>query len=175
MNINGATIVGAEFKNESGYAVSGTINGTLKDCVFDSGEALRWCYTNEGTTTVFENCEVKTNFRGIHFDDMKGDIIFKNCKINGFNAFGGTGTVTFENCTFDHDASSYNGLNLYVNTIIKSSTFVFKSGKTDFVDLEAEGLTLTITNCTATLDGTATDIANFVGGSKKANCTVVIE
>ncbi len=175
LNINGATIVGAEFKNESGYAVSGTINGTLKDCVFDSSEALRWCYTTEGTTTVFENCEVKTNYRGVHFDNMEGDIIFKNCKINGFNAFGGTGTVTFENCTFDHDASSYNGLNLYVNTIIKNSTFVFKSGKTDFVDLEAEGLTLTITNCTATLDGAATDIANFVGGSKKANCTVVIE
>ena len=175
LNINGATIVGAEFKNESGYAVSGTINGTIKDCVFDSSEALRWCYTTEGTTTVFENCEVKTNFRGIHFDDMKGDIIFKNCKINGFNAFGGKGTVTFEGCTFDHDASSYNGLNLYANTVIKNSTFVFKSGKTDFVDLEAEGLTLTITNCTATLDGTATDIANFVGGSKKGGCTVIIE
>lgn len=175
MNINGATVVGATFSNPDGIAVDQTINGTFKDCVFEGEEALRWCYTIEGTTTVFENCEVKTDFRGVHFDDMKGDIIFKNCKINGFNAFGGTGTVTFEECTFDHDASHYNGLNLYANTVIKNSTFVFKSGKTDFVDLEADGLTLTITNCTATLDGAATDIANFVGGSKKGGCTVVIE
>ena len=175
LNINGATIVGAEFKNDSGYAVSGTINGTLKDCVFDSSEALRWCYTTEGTTTVFENCEIKTDFRGFHFDTMNGDVIFKNCKINGFNAYGGNGTVTFEECTFGNDASSYNGLNIYSNTVIKNSTFVYKSGKTNFVDLEADGLTLTITNCKATLDGVDTDIANFVGGSKKANGTVIIE
>ena len=175
LNINGATIVGAEFKNDSGYAVSGTINGTLKDCVFDASEALRWCYTTEGTTTVFENCEIKTDFRGFHFDTMNGDVIFKNCKINGFNAYGGNGTVTFEECTFGNDASHYNGLNIYSNTVIKNSTFVYESGKTNFVDLEADGLTLRITNCKATLDGVDTDIANFVGGSKKANGTVVIE
>lgn len=175
LNINGATIVGAEFKNETGIAVRGNINGTLKDCVFDSSEALRWCYTEEGTTTVFENCVIKTDFRGVHFDNLEGDVIFKNCEINGFNAWGGKGTVTLDGCTFGNDASSYNGLNIYANTIIKNGKFVYKSGKTNFVDLEATGLTLQITNCTATLDGAEANIADFVGGSKKADCTVVIE
>ena len=34
---------------------------------------------------------------------------------------------------------------------------------------------MTITNCTATLDGAAADVADFVGGSKKTECTVTID
>jgi hypothetical protein len=66
LNINGATVVGATFKNEDGKAVSGTINGTFKYCAFEGSEALRWCYTSAGTTSVFENCIIKTDFRGFH-------------------------------------------------------------------------------------------------------------
>ena len=175
LNINGATVIGAEFKNENGVAVSGTINGTLKNCIFEGSEALRWCYTEAGKTVVFENCVIKTDFRGFHFDDMKGDVIFRNCEINGFNAFGGAGTITFEGCTFGYDNSNYNGLNTYNNVVIKDCEFVFKSGKTNFIDMEGTGKTLTIENCTATLDGVAADVATFVGGSQLANNYVVID
>jgi hypothetical protein len=39
--------------------------------------------------------------------------------------------------------------------------------------MEGTGKTLTITNCTATLDGANVDIKNYVGGSKLADNTVV--
>ena len=174
LNINGATVIGATFENTSGSAVAGTINGNFKDCTFESSEALRWCYSSAGTTSVFENCVIKTDFRGVHFDDMAGNVIFKNCEINGFNAIGGEGTLTFEGCTFGTDTSSgYNGLNLYCNTVLKDCKFIFASGKTNFIDMEGTGKTLTITNCTATKDGTAVNVADYVGGSKLADNTVV--
>ena len=172
LNVNGATVVGGTFANDSGYAVSGTINGTFKDCVFDSSEALRWCYSGE--TVVFENCEFKTDFRGVHFDGMNYDVIFRNCKLNGFNAFGGTATVTFEGCTFGYDESYYNGLNMYCNTVLKDCKFEYRSGKINFIDFEAAGKNLTITNCTATLDGEPANVIDFVGGTyvNQTNITV---
>ena len=172
LNIKGATVEGATFSND-GVAVSGTINGNFKDCTFEGSEALRWCYTKAGETSVFENCVIKTDFRGFHFDNMEGDVIFRNCEINGFNAYGGDGTATFEGCTFGNDASNYNGLNIYSNTVLKGCTFNFISGKTNFVDMEGTGKTLTIENCTATLDGIATEVSKFVGGSKLAQNTVI--
>ena len=175
LNINGATVIGAEFKNENGTAVSGTIYGNFKNCTFTGSEALRWCYSEAGKTTVFENCVIKTDFRGFHYDGMKGDVIFRNCEINGFNAYSGDGTVTFEGCTFGCDKSRYNGLNIYSNTNIVNCTFNYVSGKTNFIDMEGTGKTLTITNCTATLDGAAAKVADFVGGSKLAENKVIIK
>lgn len=169
---SGATIIGATFKDDT-TAVTQTINGTFKDCTFEGSEALRWCYTKAGETVVFENCVIKTDFRGVHFDGMHGDVIFRNCEINGFNAIGGDGTVTFENCTFGNDGSSYNGLNMYSNINLVDCTFNYVSGKTNFIDMEGTGKTLTITNCKAFLDGTETDIVDFVGGSKLAQNTVI--
>ncbi|MBE5731928.1 MAG: hypothetical protein E7353_02730 [Clostridiales bacterium] len=173
LNINGATIKGGNFVNDSGYAVSGTINGNFQNCVFEASEALRWCYTNEGDTIVFENCVFKTDFRGIHFDGMHGDVIFRNCEINGFNAYSGNGSMTFENCTFGYDESYYNGLNIYTNTVIKNSTFNFKSGKTNFIDMEGTGKTLSIEGCVAYMDGAEANVLDFVGGSKLAQNTVI--
>ena len=175
LNIKGATVIGATFRNETGIAVRDNIYGNFENCTFEGKEALRWCYSKAGETSVFENCVVKTDFRGVHFDGLHGTVIFKNCEINGFNAFGGDGEVRFENCTMGCDRSSYNGLNLHMNTTITGCEFVFVSGKTNFVDMEEAGKTLTIRNCTATLDGVAVDIANYVGGSKKGDCTVTIE
>ena len=172
---SGATIVGATFKNDSGIALTQTVNGTFVDCVFEGSEALRWCYSKVGDTVVFENCVIKTDFRGVHFDGMDGDVVFKNCEINGFNAFGGEGTVTFENCTFGNDASKYNGLNMYSNINLVNCTFNYVSGKTNFIDMEGTGKTLNITGCVAKLDGVETDISAFVGGSKLAENTVVIK
>ena len=82
--------------------------------------------------------------------------------------------MTFEGCTFGYDASNYNGLNIYTNTVLKDCTFNYVSGKTNFIDMEGTGKTLTIENCTATLDGAAAQIEDFIGGSQLANNTVVI-
>jgi hypothetical protein len=74
---------------------------------------------------------------------------------------------------FGCDESSYTGLNIYSNTVLKDCTFNFISGKTNFIDMEGTGKTLTIENCTATLDGAAADIKDYVGGSKLADNTVI--
>ena len=175
LNINGATVVGATFSNPSGMAVDQTIYGTFKNCTFEGKETLRWCYTQAGKTVVFEDCVIKTTLRGVHFDGMDGDVIFKNCEINGFNAYSGAGTITFEGCTFGNDQSAYNGLNIYSNTVLKNCHFEFNSGKTNFIDMEGTGKTLTISGCTATLDGADANVRDFVGGSKLANNTVTID
>ena len=175
LNVNGATVIGGTFANESGQAVSGTINGNFKDCVFKGTETLRWCYTKAGDTVVFENCVFETSLRGIHFDEMNGNVIFRNCEINGFNAYSGTGTMTFENCTFGYDKSRYNGLNMYTDTNLINCTFNYLSGKSDFIDFEKAGRTLTVTNCTATQDGEEIDIFSKIGGSKLAECKVIID
>ena len=173
MNINGATVIGATFSNPDDVAGAGTINGTFKDCVFEGSEALRWCYAGE--TVVFENCEFKTDFRGVHFDGMDHDVIFRNCKINGFNAFGGTATVTFEGCTFGYDESRYNGLNMYCNTVLKDCKFEYVSGKTNFIDFEEADHDLTITNCTATLNGETANVLDFVGGTYKNQTHITVD
>ena len=174
LNVNGATVIGATFVND-GTAVSGTIDGVFKNCTFDGSEALRWCYTDEGDEIIFEDCVIKTDFRGFHFDGMNGNVTFRRCEINGFNAYGGNGTATFENCVFGNDESGYNGLNTYSNTVLKDCKFVYNSGKTNFIDMEGTGKTLSITNCTATLDGTETPVIDFVGGSKLDNNTVILD
>ena len=174
LNLPGATVIGATFKNED-IAVSGTINGTFQNCTFEGSEALRWCYSTEGETVVFENCVIKTDFRGFHFDGMNGNVIFRNCEINGFNAYSGTGTITFEGCTFGNDESKYNGLNVYSNTVLKDCEFNFVSDKTNFIDMEGIGKTLTITNCTATLDGEEANVLDFVGGSKLNQNTLIVD
>lgn len=174
LNVNGATVIGATFEND-GTAVSGTVDGIFKNCTFDGSEALRWCYTDEGDEILFEDCVIKTDFRGFHFDGMNGNVTFRRCEINGFNAYGGKGTATFENCVFGNDESSYNGLNTYSNTVLKDCKFVYNSGKTNFIDMEGTGKTLSITNCTATLDGTETPVIDFVGGSQLANNTVILD
>lgn len=174
LNVNGATVIGATFESD-GTAVSGTVDGIFKNCTFDGSEALRWCYTDEGDEILFEDCVIKTDFRGFHFDGMNGNVTFRRCEINGFNAYSGKGTATFENCVFGNDESGYNGLNIYSNTVLKDCQFVFNSGKTNFIDMEETGKTLSIINCTATLDGTETPVIDFVGGSKLANNTVILD
>jgi hypothetical protein len=171
LNINGATVIGATFDAGTGStAGTGTIHGTFKDCTFTGSETLRWCYSEAGDTVVFENCVFKTDFRGVHFDGMNGNVIFRNCKIAGFNAIGGAGTITFEGCTFGYDQSKYNGLNLYVNTNLIDCKFEYVSGKTNFIDFEAAGKTLNITNCTA--DGNYNGIVRDKGGK---NATINVD
>ena len=175
LSINGATVVGAIFDaGNDNISASGTINGTFKDCVFTGGsEGVRWCYSNVGETAVFENCVFEATLRGVHFDGLDGEVYFKNCVINGFNALGGSGSATFEDCAFGCDASNYNGLNIYLDVNLINCSFEYISGKVNFIDMEGEGKTLAITNCTATLDGVVVSVSDFVGGSKLAQNTVI--
>jgi len=179
LSINGATVIGATFDatgntNDGTGAGTGTINGTFKNCTFTGNHALRYCYPGE--TVVFEDCVFDADKRGIHFDAGANDIIFENCILNGFHAVGGEITkITFKGCTFDASNHSYNGLNLYCNAELINCVYNFRSGKTNFIDMEGTGKTLTITNCTATLDGEDVNIADYVGGSKLAQNTVIID
>lgn len=161
LNINGATVVGATFSNDSGNAVGGTINGTFKDCDFTGYNALRGCYAGE--TVVFEDCTFSGDVYGIHFDGGKNDVIFRRCVFSGFNAMGNAiSKLTMEDCTFKPGKSAYNGINLWGNTDMTNCTFVFDGTKTEWIDLCSENITGTFTDCVVT-DGTnTTDIAKVV-------------
>lgn len=149
LNINGATVIGATFSNPSGNAVSGTINGTIKDCVFEGSNGLRYCYAGE--TVVFENCVFSGSTYGAHFDGGSNDIIFKNCTFSGFNAFGSAVTlVTFDECTFKSNGKSgYNVANLWGSTKMINTEFTFDgSAATEWVDCITTGKTYEFTGCT---------------------------
>ncbi len=179
MDIKGATVIGATFDaagntNDNTGAGTGTINGTFKDCTFTGNHGLRYCYAGE--TVVFENCVFDADVRGIHFDAGANDVYFKNCIINGFNAIGSAITkAVFEGCTFGHGSTTYNGLNLYCNTELKDCKFIYTGTGSEFIDMEGEGKTLTITNCSATLNGEEISIQDKVGGSKIDKNTVILD
>ena len=164
LSINGATVEGATFKNEGGNAVSGNINGTLKNCTFTGNNALRSCYAGE--TVVFENCVFDGNTYGVHFDSGTNDVVFKNCTFSGFNTFGSALTLlTFENCTFvGNGKSGYNGLNLWGSTKLINCEFTFDgSTGTEWIDFITEGKTYEFENCTVnSVAYTAENYKNYV-------------
>ncbi len=170
-NINGATVKGATFANEDGYAVSGTINANFKDCTFTGDSGMRWA--TAGETVVFENCVFDGADRGAHFDDGANDVIFKHCTFSGFNAFGAAITkLTLEDCTFKPNGKSkYNGLNLYGNTEVKDCTFVFDGTASEWIDLEGDNVTVEFTNCVVT-DGK--NEKQFKVGDYGENNTIII-
>ena len=150
LNIKGATVIGATFANTSGNAVSGTINGTFKNCKFEGSNGLRDCYAGE--TVVFENCVFDgSSIYGVHFDGGANDVIFRNCTISGFNALGAQLTlVTFENCTFvGNGKSGYNGANLWGSAKLVNCEFTF-NGTTanEWIDCIGADKTYEFTNCT---------------------------
>ena len=163
LNIKGATVVGATFSNTSGNAVSGTINGTFKNCTFTGSNALRSCYAGE--TCVFENCVFSGSTYGVHFDGGANDVIFRNCVFSGFNAFAAALTqLTLDGCTFvGNGKSGYNGANLWGNTALKNCEFTF-DGTTanEWIDcIKADG-TYTIEGCTVNgVELTVDNYANF--------------
>ena len=146
LNIGGSTVIGATFSNPSGTAVDQTINGTFKDCTFTGSNGLRWCYAGE--TVVFENCVFEGDVYGVHFDGGANDVVFKNCVLSGFNAFGGAITeLTLEGCTLKAGRSGYNGINLWGNTTMKDCKFEFDGTKTEWVDFMGDNKTYVIENC----------------------------
>jgi hypothetical protein len=58
---------------------------------------------------------------------------------------------------------------------LENCEFNFVSGKTNFIDMEGTGKTLTINNCTATLDGEEANVLDFVGGSKLDQNTLIVD
>lgn len=151
LNINGATVEGATFENNSGDVLnSGTVNGTFKNCKFiGSGNALRNAYAGE--TVVFEDCEFSGSVYGIHFDGGANDVIFRNCVTSGFNALGAALTmVTFEGCTFKGNGiSGYNGANLWGSAKMINCEFTFDgSTANEWIDCIGLNKTYEFENCT---------------------------
>jgi hypothetical protein len=145
LNINGATVIGATFEH-TGNAVSGTVNGTFKNCTFTGSNALRGCYIPAGKELLFEDCVFYGNTYGVHFDggNTTGKIIFKNCDFTGWNSFASTvAKVEFYNCDFHK--SGYGYLRFYQDGVVKDCTF-----DADFqtIDYGKTGCTTYFTNCT---------------------------
>ena len=175
LNVNGATVIGATFSNDGGNAVSGTVNGTFKDCTFTGKNGLRGCYAGE--TVVFENCVFDGATYGMHFDGGSNDAVFKNCTISGFNAMGGEITkLTMEGCTFKSNGkSAYNGINLWGDAELIDCTFVFDgSASYEWVDLVNDGKTVSFTDCVVT-DGKATKGIETVVGNYGTGNTIIID
>ena len=172
LNINGATVVGATFSNPTGNAVSGTINGTLKNCTFDGSNGLRGCYAGE--TVVFENCVFSGDVYGAHFDGGANDVVFRNCTFSGFNAMGSAITkLTLEGCTFKAGRSGYNGINMWGDTEMKECEFTFNSNgeKTEWVDAVGNDKTYKFVGCTVNgVPITAEQIGDYGTGN-----TIIVE
>ena len=178
LNIKGATVIGAEFKNEVGNAVSGNINGTFKNCTFTGSNALRGCYAGE--TVVFENCVFSGNTYGVHFDGGANDATFKGCTFSGLNAFGAALTqLTLEDCTFvGNGKSGYNGANLWGSTAMKNCEFTFDgSVATEWIDCIGADKQYSFENCTINgVPYTVDNYASYLGyiWSRTDNITVKI-
>ncbi|MBQ4037736.1 MAG: hypothetical protein IJC84_06385 [Clostridia bacterium] len=175
LDIKGATVVGAEFSNENGNAVRGTINGVFKNCVFDGSNGLRWCYAGE--TVVFEDCIFSGDVYGAHFDGGANEVVFRRCTFSGFNAIGGAITLaTYEDCTFKANGrSGYNGINMWGNTNMTGCTFVFDgTAHTEWVDACGDNKTYSFTNCVVT-DGTDKQGVEAFVGDYGANNVIKVD
>ena len=160
LDINGATIIGAEFSNPGGSAADQTINGVFKDCKFTGTDGLRW--GTAGKTVVFEGCEFSGSLYGAHFDGGAEDVIFRNCTLSGFNAFGAALTMlTFEGCTFKgNGVSGYNGANLWGSAKLVNCEFTFDgSTANEWIDCIGADKTYEFVNCT--VNGVDYTPANF--------------
>ena len=177
LDVNGATVVGATFSNESGNAVGGTVDGTFEDCTFEGSNGLRYCYV--GDTAVFNNCVFSGDVYGAHFDGGSNPLVFNDCTFSGFNAFAGEiPKLTLNNCTFKANGKSgYNGANLWGETELNNCTFVFDgTAGTEWLHACGVGKPVTLTNCTIN-DGTTTraiTTADEYFGARD-NCEIIIK
>lgn len=152
LNINGATVKGATFKNESGNAAGGTVNGTFEDCVFEgSSNGLRNCYAAEGKVVTFRRCKFVGSVYGVHFDGGKGEeLVFEECELTGWNSFGSAiKKVTMTDCKYHK--SGYGRLRFYQNATITNGIFDADFDGVDFGDGGSNGGNLSFaaefTNC----------------------------
>ncbi len=104
-NIANTTFDGFEFAAQSGFIATDL---TLKNCKFTGNNGIYYGAAN-GTWLV-ESCEFTCSVYGLMVGEGNGTVAVKNTTINGgFNTFGSTVTMNFENCTFNKSTkSSYN-------------------------------------------------------------------
>lgn len=148
LDINGATVIGAEFTSSADRVITGTVNGTIKDCTFTGDRALRYCYAGE--TCVFENCVFDGVVYGVHFDGGENDATFRNCTFSGFNTFGHAITLlTLENCNFKSNGKSdYNGVNLWGNTNLVGTKFYFDGqAANEWISAASADIEISFTDC----------------------------
>ena len=176
LNANGATIVGATFKNTAREI---TVNGIYKDCTFEGSNGLRYGYAGE--TVVFENCVFSGNTYGVHFDGGANEVLLKNCTLSGFNATGSALTlITFENCTFvGNGKSAYNGINLWGETVMTGCTFVFDGSSTyEWIDLCSADKNASFTNCVVDNGTTVENLSTVLGTAltkRNASSKIIID
>ena len=82
-------------------------------CTFTAD--MSWMYINNAT---FTNCTFNSTGAAVHYDEIKGDVVFNDCTFTaGKVQLGAGGTVTFNNCEFADTAStniwSDNGIRVY--------------------------------------------------------------
>lgn len=155
MNINGATIVGADFVNPGNFVTpqNGRFNGTFKDCTFKGGNVMNYGYTSGDV--LFENCEFVGDQYATHFEGGGHNVTFKNCTISGFNTFGtGVKLLTFEGCTFKAASANaaYNGLNLWGKSKLIDCVFEFDgTAASEWIEpvqsVKNDGNVVEFTNC----------------------------
>ena len=148
-----------------GYATS-----TLKDVTFENvhikgGNSMRWAYSDGDVT--FKNCVLEaTSVYSVHFDGMKGNVLFEDCEIIGWTAMaGGAGHVTFDNCSIK-DNGYYGLVRSYGDVDFIDCTFDVSGANT--TDSYPEGLqavdcTFELVNCT-NVNGALEDLFNTGNG-----------
>ena len=108
-------------------------------------------------TVIFEGCTFNNSGAySIHFDNGNGDVIFKNCKLYGWNSFGSSlNSVSFENCTLDGNGT-YALIRSYVTLTLTNC--VINTSNANHTDAYSEGVeavapaTLTENNVTYVAD-----------------------
>ena len=73
-------------------------------------------------TVIFEGCSFNAGVYSIHFDNGSGKVIFKNCKLYGWNSFGSTlESVSFENSALEGNGT-YALIRSYVDLTLTNCT-----------------------------------------------------
>ncbi len=148
---------------EGGRILTGTLNDlTIKNASLEggSGDVLRWAYGTEGKTVTFENCNLIAKGYTVHFDVLKSNLVFKDCKLTGWMSYGKNGAASFEGCEFFADGI-YGILRAYSDTTLTDCEFDFAAVNAtdkyqDGIDA-TEGVTITAVNCT-NVNGSMSDL-----------------
>ena len=132
--------------NNKGVNTNSVVLHTTGECVIEnsylSGDFYGTNYStvSAGTLTI-NNCTVDgVGAYAINVGEGNGNVVVKNTKLSGWNSFGNTGTVTFENCEF-YKSAAYDYLRFYQDGVIKDCTF----NPDMLIDIAGEGKTLTAT------------------------------
>ena len=128
-------------------------------------------------TIIFENCTfTNSGAYSIHFDGGKGDVIFKNCKLYGWNSFGSSlNSVSFYDSALYGNGTfalirSYVDLHLE-NCFIDISNANHEDGYSEGVQA-VNGAALTMVNCTKA--STPADDASLEAALKDTTATEIV-